>query len=149
MTRVMVLCLVVWSVLVGSAQNAALPVQTPSGRGAGAAAPVGPQEILLWEHGAPGALGQADTDKPTITAYLAPRGSSGTAVIVAPGGGYQNLAMEHEGRQEAVLVQRHGGVGLRAQLPARPALSPPGGARRRAARDSHGAQSSGGVQRDP
>ena len=101
MTRVMVLCLIVWSVLVGSAQNAAPPVQTPSGRGAGAAAPVGPQEILLWEHGAPGALGQADTDKPTITAYLAPRGSSGTAVIVAPGGGYQNLAMEHEGRQEA------------------------------------------------
>ena len=55
MTRVMVVCLVVSSVLVGSAQSAAPPVHTPSGRGAGAAAPAGPQEILLWEHGAPGA----------------------------------------------------------------------------------------------
>jgi acetyl esterase/lipase len=57
--------------------------------------------MLLWENGAPGALGQADTDKPTLTAYRAPRGSSGTAVIVAPGGGYGALAIEHEGRQEA------------------------------------------------
>ena len=46
-------------------------------------------------------MGQADTDKPTITVYRAPRGSSGTAVIVAPGGGYGALATEHEGRQEA------------------------------------------------
>jgi acetyl esterase/lipase len=59
------------------------------------------QEILLWENGAPGALGQADADKPSITVYRAPRGSSGTAVIVAPGGGYGALAIEHEGRQEA------------------------------------------------
>src|SRR6188474_71145 len=63
--------------------------------------PASPQEILLWENGAPGALGQADTDKPTITVYRAPRGSSGTAVIVAPGGGYGALAIEHEGRQWA------------------------------------------------
>jgi acetyl esterase/lipase len=103
MTRVMVLCFVVSSIVIGSAQTAPPPAQAPSGRGAApaSAAPAGPQEILLWEQGAPGALGQADTDKPTITAYLAPRGSSGTAVIVAPGGAYQNLAMEHEGRQEA------------------------------------------------
>ena len=65
------------------------------------ATPPSPQEILLWENGAPGALGQADTDKPSITVYRAPRGSSGTAVIVAPGGGYGGLAIEHEGRQEA------------------------------------------------
>ncbi len=63
--------------------------------------PASPQEILLWEHGAPGALGQADTDTPTITAYRAPRGSTGTAIIVAPGGGYGALAIEHEGRQWA------------------------------------------------
>src|SRR6478672_11403684 len=84
------------AVLAGSPQNAALP-QAPRP----AAPPASPQEIPLWENGAPGALGQADTDKPTITAYRAPRGSSGTAIIVAPGGGYANLATEHEGRQEA------------------------------------------------
>src|SRR3954467_13147276 len=84
------------AVLVGSPQNAGL---TQAARPA--PPPPSPQEILLWENGAPGALGQADTDKPTITAYRAPRGSSGTAIIVAPGGGYGALAMEHEGRQWA------------------------------------------------
>jgi acetyl esterase/lipase len=81
---------------VGSPQNSP-PTQTPRP----APPPASPQEILLWENGAPGALGQADTDKPTITAYRAPRGSSGTAIIVAPGGGYGALAIEHEGRQWA------------------------------------------------
>lgn len=102
MTRVMVVCFVVSSVVAGSAQAPA--PQTPGGRGAAAirgAVPAGPQEILLWENGAPGALGQADNDTPTITAYPATRGSSGTAVVVAPGGGYGGLATEHEGRQEA------------------------------------------------
>jgi acetyl esterase/lipase len=63
--------------------------------------PASPQEIVLWEGGAPGALGKADTDIPTLTAYRAPRAANGTAVVIAPGGGYQNLAMEHEGRQFA------------------------------------------------
>jgi len=82
-----------------TAQNPAGTTTQPSRPATAASA--SPQEILLWENGAPGALGQADADKPTITAYRAPRGSSGTAVIVAPGGGYSGLAIEHEGRQEA------------------------------------------------
>jgi acetyl esterase/lipase len=82
-----------------TAQNAAGAATQPARPAT--AAPASPQEILLWENGAPGALGQADADKPTITAYRAPRGSSGTAVIVAPGGSYGGLAIEHEGRQEA------------------------------------------------
>jgi acetyl esterase/lipase len=53
----------------------------------------------LWDTAAPGALGTEDADRPTLTLYRA-RGQ-GTAVIVAPGGGYQNLAMNHEGRQVA------------------------------------------------
>jgi acetyl esterase/lipase len=55
----------------------------------------------LWEQGAPGALGTADTDKPTLTVYRAARGATGTGVVVAPGGGYTGLAMDHEGRQVA------------------------------------------------
>jgi len=66
-----------------------MPAQTP------------PQEIPLWEGGAPGALGDADADKPTLTYYRANRGANGTAIIVAPGGGYGALAMDHEGRQIA------------------------------------------------
>jgi acetyl esterase/lipase len=61
-----------------------------------------PQTILLWENGAPGALGQSDDDKPSITVYR-PWGPnlSGTSVIVAPGGSYGFLAANHEGRQVA------------------------------------------------
>jgi len=106
MQRFTILCFVALSVISGSAQSPASSQspQQPGGRGGAAGrggAPAGPQEILLWEIGAPGAQGEADADKPTITVYRAPRGSSGTAVLVAPGGGYGALAIEHEGRQEA------------------------------------------------
>jgi acetyl esterase/lipase len=61
-----------------------------------------PRTILLWEHGAPGALGNEDSDKPDLTVFPAyGRETSGTAVIVCPGGGYGALAMNHEGRQVA------------------------------------------------
>jgi acetyl esterase/lipase len=60
------------------------------------------QTIPLWEKSAPGALGDRDEDKPTIT-YYAPVDASETrtAVIVAPGGSYHFLASNHEGRQVA------------------------------------------------
>lgn len=60
------------------------------------AAAQAPKAELLWPNGAPGALGDADTDKPSLTPFLA-KSPNGTAVIVCPGGGYQNLAFEKEG----------------------------------------------------
>ena len=61
-----------------------------------------PQTFPLWEKGAPGALGSEDRDQPTLTMYPpAGRQANGTAVIVAPGGGYSGLASNHEGRQVA------------------------------------------------
>jgi acetyl esterase/lipase len=70
------------------------------GRGAGAPS-WEPRAIRLWEGTVPGAVGTAEADIPTIT-YYAPNGrASGTAVIVMPGGGYGNLAQNHEGRQVA------------------------------------------------
>jgi acetyl esterase/lipase len=61
-----------------------------------------PRSVLLWENGAPGALGSEDADKPTLTIYPAyGRDVAGTGVIVCPGGGYGALAMNHEGRQVA------------------------------------------------
>ena len=61
-----------------------------------------PQKIALWVGAAPGALGDDETDKPSLT-YYAPWGASksATAVIVAPGGSYRFLASNHEGRQMA------------------------------------------------
>lgn len=70
------------------------------GQGADAASP--PKVELLWPSGAPGALGQADEDRPTLTIYLPDRAkAAGFGVVVCPGGGYHNLAMDHEGKQVA------------------------------------------------
>jgi len=66
-----------------------------------------PQEIRLWENDAPGALGTTDADIPTLTFYRV-RGRTGTAVVIAPGGGYGALAMDHEGRQVAGLFNAMG-----------------------------------------
>jgi acetyl esterase/lipase len=67
-----------------------------------AAQPQAPKPIPLWADGAPGALGAADEDTPTITPYLAPTARAvGTAVIVCPGGGYLHLSMEKEGSDVA------------------------------------------------
>ena len=61
-----------------------------------------PRTILLWENGAPGALGNEDIDKPSLTIYPAyGRNVSSAGVIIFPGGGYGALAMNHEGRQVA------------------------------------------------
>jgi acetyl esterase/lipase len=57
---------------------------------------------LLWPGGAPGALGDEDKDKPSITIYLPDAvNATGTGVVVCPGGGYGALAMDHEGKQIA------------------------------------------------
>jgi len=54
--------------------------------------------LPLWPEDAPGALGKADKDTPTITPYLAaPEIASGAAVVIYPGGGYGVLA-GHEGK---------------------------------------------------
>jgi len=61
-----------------------------------------PQTILLWPAGAPGALGDADADKPGITVYMPPNTTGPmTAVIIAPGGSYARLSMNNEGRAPA------------------------------------------------
>ena len=73
-----------------------------AGRGAApAAVSTEPRTLRLWDGAAPGAVGTADADIPTLT-YYPPNGrGTGTAVVVAPGGGYGALAMNHEGRQIA------------------------------------------------
>src|SRR5213596_557855 len=75
-----------------------LAVQTPQ-----APLPIKDTQVIpLWSGAAPGALGSEDADTPTITVYL-PRSMAApvAGVVVCPGGGYQNLASNHEGRQVA------------------------------------------------
>ena len=71
--------------------------------------------LLLWPDGAPGAVGTEPQDRPKITAYRAAKESvngsapaNGTAVVVCPGGGYRNLASDHEGRQVALWLNQLG-----------------------------------------
>src|SRR5689334_18882074 len=60
------------------------------------------QVIRLWTGSAPGALGSDDSDVPALTAYLPRTTTASTpAVVICPGGGYRNLASNHEGRQIA------------------------------------------------
>lgn len=66
------------------------------------------EPIRLWDGDAPGALGQADHDVPTLTPYLpAEDQASGTAIVVCPGGGYGGLA-PHEGEGYAKWLADHG-----------------------------------------
>ena len=64
--------------------------------------------ILLWPNGAPGALGDADVDKPSLTIYVASQNKVPTGVVVCPGGGYVHLAMDHEGTQIAEWLNNLG-----------------------------------------
>ncbi len=66
----------------------------------------------LWPDGAPGALGQADKDIPTLTPYLPdPAKATGAAVVICPGGGYGGLA-PHEGVQYAQFLNEYGIAGF-------------------------------------
>ena len=82
-----------------------------------------PKTELLWPEGAPGAKGDQPADKPTLTICLPDEDkATGTAVVVCPGGGYGNLAVDHEGKAIAewfnemgvaafILQYRHRGRG--------------------------------------
>ncbi len=68
-----------------------------------------PETILLWPDGAPGALGDADADKPTITVYLPEHSkATGTGVVVFPGGGYASVVIPKEGTPVAEWFRERG-----------------------------------------
>jgi acetyl esterase/lipase len=83
------------------AQTAAAPAPAPTADDHQDASAT-PVTITLWNGKAPGALGDATEDKPTLTVYQ-PSGDHDAvpAVIVIPGGSYGYLATNHEGRQMA------------------------------------------------
>lgn len=64
----------------------------------------------LWPAGAPGALGEEERDKPSITPFLAPADkATGAACIVCPGGGYGGLMTTYEGDEVAQWLN---GIGV-------------------------------------
>src|SRR5262249_39708140 len=66
------------------------------------------EPVLLWPNGAPGATGDKDQDKPTLTPFLPPpEKATGAAIVVCPGGGYGGLA-PHEGQGYAEWLAQNG-----------------------------------------
>jgi len=64
--------------------------------------------VPLWPNGAPGALGTADDDIPTLETFLPASNPTKTAVVIAPGGGYAHLAYTLEGVEVAQWLNAQG-----------------------------------------
>jgi acetyl esterase/lipase len=68
-----------------------------------------PRVELLWPSGAPGAVGNEDADRPSLTIYPAPEEKAvGAGIVICPGGGYGHLAVDHEGDQIAKWMNSMG-----------------------------------------
>lgn len=67
------------------------------------------EPMPLWTAGAPGQLIEGEPREPMLYCYRPPAESAtGAAVVVCPGGGYGNLATNHEGEQIAQFYLKHG-----------------------------------------
>ncbi|HEY2468571.1 MAG TPA: alpha/beta hydrolase [Terracidiphilus sp.] len=87
------------------AQNQNAPCATPGEENAF----LGVQTIRLWQGAAPQAKGDACQDIPTLTIFdPQPGHENGSAVVIFPGGAYQHLATNLEGRQIANWFNAHG-----------------------------------------
>jgi acetyl esterase/lipase len=80
-----------------------------------------PQQIYLWQQGAPGFENRKDEPEqakdwwvrnihnPSITAFIPEKGkANGTAVVICPGGGHRNLVYNAEGRDAALFFNSLG-----------------------------------------
>ena len=75
----------------------------------------GPVE-LLWPAGAPGAKGEAQGDKPSLTIFLPEKDkATSVGVVICPGGAYGHLALDHEGQQVAKWLNSIGVAGFMLQ----------------------------------
>lgn len=88
----------------------------------------GKRTVLLWSEGAPDAKGPGPEHQPSLEVFCPESNASGAAVVICPGGGYGNLALDHEGKQIAqyynsigvtafVLTYRHSSTGYHHPTP--------------------------------
>ena len=67
----------------------------------------------LWPGDAPGAQGKLPGDIPGVFVHLPAKDkATGAAVVICPGGGYGNLAMDHEGTKVAKWLNDNGVAGI-------------------------------------
>ncbi|MGV3484222.1 MAG: alpha/beta hydrolase [Planctomycetaceae bacterium] len=72
------------------------------------AADSAPEVLRLWDGDAPHAGGTEPIDVPTLHLYRVESKQPTPGIIICPGGGYGNLAMDHEGAQIAAWFNRLG-----------------------------------------
>lgn len=68
--------------------------------------------LRLWQADAPLANGDQGKDIPTAIVYLPESDTPTGAIVIFPGGGYGNLAMDHEGHQIARWANQIGMAGI-------------------------------------
>src|SRR5215204_5455004 len=91
------LCLPLTLALTLSAQGAD-PIKLWPDKAPGETKDIGPEKYLEAKKGQLEVKRLANVSEPTITVYAPPKDrANGTVVIVVPGGGYNILAIEHEG----------------------------------------------------
>jgi acetyl esterase/lipase len=104
-----------------------LPIKLWPGKAPGETRDIGPEELTLPKPGQADVKRLGKVSVPTITVYPAPKDrATGTAVIVAPGGGYSILAIEHEGTQTCEWLNSLGvtAVLLKYRVPKREMQTP-------------------------
>ena len=129
--------LIACALLLGPGRGGAAPLGLPTQSAAPPLSPslkdlrIGGDPVLglrtfrLWPGVAPGAHGDEDDERPTLT-YFRPMNPNGTAVVIAPGGAYLGVAAVAEGRLVADWFAARGvtafvlryRVGAKAPLPA-------------------------------
>ncbi len=103
------------------------PIKLWPGKAPGETKDIGPEKYLEAKKGQSEVKRLTDVSEPTITIFAPPKDkATGTAVIVAPGGGYNILAIEHEGTQTCEWLQSLGvtAVLLKYRVPKRPTQTP-------------------------
>jgi acetyl esterase/lipase len=98
-----------------------------SGKAPGETKDIGPEKYIEAKKGQPEVKRLTNVTEPTITIYAPPKDkANGTAVIVAPGGGYNILAIEHEGTDVCEWLTKLGvtAVLLKYRVPRREMQSP-------------------------
>lgn len=97
------------------------------GKAPGETKEIGPERFIEPKKGQAEVKRLTDVSNPTVTMYIPEKEKrNGTAVIVAPGGGYSILAIEHEGTQVCEWLQSQGVVAalLTYRVPKRAAQMP-------------------------
>jgi acetyl esterase/lipase len=90
------------------------------GKAPGETAPVGEEKATRNAQGVVTSL--TNVSRPTLTVYPAPQANAtGVAIVICPGGGYNNLAWDHEGEQVARWLNGIGVTGaiLKYRVPRR------------------------------